>query len=279
MRKVFISIFILLFSLSNGYSQLHRKNKRSVEVGVLLGVSYYIGDLNQTVQFLYSNPAGGLLYRYNLNPRLTWQFHALFGKIEGHDSHSIYASQVQRNLNFKSHLFEVGSQFEFNFYNYSIGVDKERFSPYIFLGLGIFSFSPQGQLPNGHWVNLQPLHTEGEGMDGGKKKPYPLVQVSVPFGVGVKANLFRRFCIGLEWGMRKTFTDYLDDVHGKYYDPNKLDNSTARYFSDPSIGTDPHYSNVGRQRGTATNKDWYSFAGITITMRLDLNKTICPTPF
>jgi hypothetical protein len=278
MKKTIVFILAFALAANTGFAQMHAKHRRSVELGGLLGVSYYIGDLNQTKQFLYSNPAGGLIFRYNFNPRLTWQFHALFGKIEGHDSHSSSAYQVQRNLNFRSHIFEVGSQLEFNFYNYSIGNSKERFTPYIFIGLGIFSFSPQGQLPNGHWVQLQPLHTEGEGMEGGKKKPYPLVQISVPFGVGVKANLFSRFSIGLEWGMRKTFTDYLDDVHGKYYDKSKLD-YTGAYFSDPSIGTDPNYSNVGRQRGTATNKDWYSFAGITITMKLNLNKEKCPTPF
>ena len=81
---------------------------------------------------------------------------------------------------------------------------------------------------------------------------------------------------------RKTFTDYLDDVHGKYYDPAYLHNPTSAYMSNPSLHTNanPGWSNqVGRLRGNPNNKDWYSFAGVIITISLKSKKEVCPNPY
>ena len=103
--------------------------------------------------------------------------------------------------------------------------------------------------------------------------------MSIPFGVGAKANLSKNIGLSFEWGMRKTFTDYLDDVSKKYYDPAALAaarGTTAAAMSDPSIGTDPGVSNAGRQRGNPTNKDWYSFIGIALTIKLKDRPEPCP---
>ena len=120
MRKQFF-IFILLISTTlSGFAQLHAKKKSSVDLGIFLGGSYYIGDLNQTKQFLFTKPAGGVLFRYNVNPRLAFRGNVLFGSIEGHDSYSSDLAQKQRNLSFKSNIIEVSIQLEFNFLNYRI---------------------------------------------------------------------------------------------------------------------------------------------------------------
>ena len=52
--------------------------------------------------------------------------------------------------------------------------------------------------------------------------PIALVSMAIPFGVGLKWNLGKYFSVGAEWGMRLTFTDYLDDVSGVYYDQDVL---------------------------------------------------------
>ncbi len=278
MKKHFFILISILFSALGGFAQLHAKNKKSTDLCVFLGGSYYIGDLNQTQQFLFTKPAGAVMFRYNHGPRIAYRVSVMIGSIEGHDSYSSDAAQKQRNLSFKSQISEFSAQVEFNFNNYRIGIEKEKFSPYIFLGLGVFAFNPKGQLPNGDWVSLQPLRTEGEGFEGGSKnKPYKLIQVCVPFGVGFKTNIARKMGLGVEWGMRKTFTDYLDDVSGKYYNPNLLSGEHTAYLSDPSKGTDPNFTNVGKQRGNKTNKDWYSFIGIVLSFKLTSIKEKCPT--
>ena len=215
-----------------------------------------------------------------MNSRLSARLNFLAGRIEGHDSFSSSEAALQRNLNFKSPINELSLQLEFNFFDYAIGNEKRKFSPYLFLGIAGFKFNPQGQLANGAWVALQPLGTEGQGLEGGaSKKKYKLIQLSIPFGVGAKVNLSKNIGISFEWGMRKTFTDYLDDVSKKYYDPTVLAatrGATAGVLSDPSIGTDPGFSNTGRQRGNPTNKDWYSFVGIALTIKLKEKRETCP---
>ena len=278
MKKHF---FILTIALLSALSILAQHQKHSVEVGVFLGGSYYIGDLNPTQHLNeFTKPAGGIVCRYNISKRLAARANLLFGNIEGHDSYSNSPAAVQRNLNFKSPIDELSAQLEFNFFDYAIGNEKKKFSPYIFLGIAGFKFNPSGELPNGDWVALQPLGTEGQGLDGGAtKKKYKLIQMSIPFGVGAKVNLAKNIGISFEWGMRKTFTDYLDDVSGKYYDPVKLAaarGATAAVLSDQSIGTDPKFSNAGRERGNPTNNDWYSFVGMALTVKLKGKPETCP---
>jgi hypothetical protein len=268
---------LLLFFAFAGYSQ--RPQKKSAEIGVFLGGSYYIGDLNPLVHFgPLTKPAAGAVFRYNFNPRTAVRANCFFGTIQADDALSSSPGQQQRNLNFKSKITEFSIQGEFNFLDYQIGNERHKFTPYIFLGIGAFKFNPVATYYN-YSFTLQPLGTEGQGLEGGPHKKYKLTQVSIPFGIGFKTNLSKMIGLSVEWGMRKTFTDYLDDVSTTYYDPAKLaaaHGAVSAVASDPSKGTDPNYSNVGRQRGNPTTKDWYSFAGIVLTLKLKEKQEHCP---
>ena len=254
--------------------------KKGGEIGVFLGCSYYIGDLNPVGHFnQFTKPAAGAVFRYNFNSRLAARGNVLFGSLEGDDSFSNSASQQQRNLKFRSDIYELSGQLEFNFLDFEIGNDYKSFSPYIFAGLAGYKFNPRGQI-NETWVDLQPLGTEGQGLpNGASKRKYKLTQFSIPFGVGVKISLSKNIGISIEWGIRKTFTDYLDDVSTRYYDPAVIAarrGTNAALLSDPSIGTDPNYTNVGRQRGNPNTKDWYTFSGIALTIKLKEKRKSCP---
>lgn len=278
MRKiVYISIIFLIYFADSARSQ---PRKKSIEIGPFLGCSYYIGDLNPTGHFnQFTKPAVGLVLRHNFSTRLAIRGNALFGSIEGDDSFAFNPAQQQRNLKFKSPVSELSAQLEFNFLDFEMGSDRHIFSPYIFGGFAIFKFNPQARVGN-NWVDLQPLGTEGQGLPGAaSRRKYQLSQVSLPFGIGVKMSLAKNLGLSIEWGMRKTFTDYLDDVSTTYYDPAVIAakrGPTAAMLSDPSIGTDPNYSNVGRQRGNPNTKDWYSFAGIVLTVRFKEKAKRCP---
>lgn len=254
--------------------------KKSWEIGPFLGCSYYIGDLNPIGHFnQFTKPAIGGVFRYNFNTRLAVRANALFGSMEGDDSFAFSAAQQQRNLKFKSPLSELSGQLEFNFLDFEMGSDRHIFSPYIFGGIALFKFNPQARV-NGKWVDLQPMGTEGQGLPGAaSRRKYNLSQLSLPFGVGVKMSLAKNLGLSIEWGMRKTFTDYLDDVSTVYYDPAAIAakrGPAAAALSDPSIGNDPNYSNVGRQRGNPSTKDWYSFAGIVLTVKFKDHAKRCP---
>jgi hypothetical protein len=270
-------LILIIFSATLGMAQ---PVKKSAEVGIFLGCSYYIGDISPFGHFnQFTKPAGGVVFRYNFNPRLAIRGTALVGAVEGDDSFSNSRAQQQRNLRFKSDIYELSGQLEFNFLDFEIGNDYKPFTPFIFGGLAGFKFSPQGPIGD-TWADLQPLGTEGQGLpDGASKRKYKLSQFSIPLGVGIKISISKNMGLSFEWGMRKTFTDYIDDVSTKYYDPGAItakSGNNAGYFSDRSIGTDPNYSNVGRQRGNPTTKDWYNFSGITLTIKFKNKAKRCP---
>ena len=163
-----------------------------------------------------------------------------------------------------------------NFLPYFTGSAKYNFAPYIFAGLSVFSYNPRAQY-NGVWYDLQPLGTEGQGTTAYTgRKTYSLTQIAFPFGIGCKFSLNKLFCFGVEWGMRKTFTDYLDDVSTTYVDPVQLEaekGTVAAALSNRSI-TIPGQPSIepGKARGNSRTKDWYAFAGLTLTMKIITKK-------
>src|ERR1041385_3167279 len=189
--------------------------QKSDEIGIFLGGSYYIGELNNQHLNSLTRPAGGVVYRHNFNCRLAVAGSLLFGSVQGIDARSSSYEQQQRNLSFRSSIYELGARAEFNFIEYKIGDDKASFTPFMFLGVAGFNFNPKASFGN-QWVALQPLKTEGQ------SKGYLKTQVSIPFGAGMRINLAKRIGLLAEWGMRKTFTDYIDDVSGYYADPATL---------------------------------------------------------
>jgi hypothetical protein len=129
---------------------------------------------------------------------------------------------------------------------------------------------------DGEDYTLQNLGTEGQGTSLSDKEPYKLNQLSIPLGIGLKFNLKKRVAISIEYGIRKTFTDYLDDVSGSYVDPDLLsayNGSLAAEFSDRSLDNS-NLSNVGFNRGNSSNKDWYAFYGIMLTFK-PFKENIC----
>lgn len=265
--KFFSTILLVFLFFGNVNSQTKKRNFRQHEVGVLIGGAYYIGDLNPSKHFNLTQPAFGVFYRFTPNYRYAFRGGFNFGNIVGDDSQSENADQLQRNLNFKSRIIEFNVVSEFNFLEYRISNDKYKFTSYLFLGLDVFSFNPRGGLDN-NWYDLQPLRTEGQ------SKKYKLVQVGIPFGIGVKMNVSKKVGIGFEWGPRKIFTDYLDDVSGTYpnIDANPFSNQLAMRLSDRSKNAG---SNINEQRGNPNTKDWYFFFGVTLNFKLNPKPLPC----
>ena len=251
-------------------------NAQRNEVGIFTGTSYYLGDINPSMHFSLAKPAGGLIYRYILNPRWALKMDGIYGSVESSDAYVRF--NKERNLSFKSSLFEVSTQIELNFFPYYTGnTDKDYFTPYIFAGISFFSFNPKANY-NGKWYDLQPLGTEGQGTSlYPDRKPYSLVGLSYPFGLGVKYSVGAKLCIGAEWGLRKTNTDYIDDVSTTY--PNlaivSAENTPiAAVFADRSLSAlENHTDHTDLQRGNSSTNDWYSYAGLFITIKFKVKKS------
>jgi hypothetical protein len=159
---------------------------------------------------------------------------------------------------------------EFNVFNlYNI-----KWTPYFFGGVAVFKFNPYTFDENNEKTYLQPLSTEGQGIEGYSVKPYKLTQLSLPFGGGIKYAFSDRVRLGVELGIRKTFTDYLDDVSTNYAGEDDL--LAARgaqavalaYRGDEVSNGNPDYPEKGAMRGGAENLDLYYFTGLHLTFRL-----------
>ena len=279
-------IILLLFVLFFSHAQ------RS-ELGALVGTSFYLGDLN-SIPFRDAKFAGGLIYRYNFTPRVALKANILFGTITSNDenNHSLGKDlngnylwdYKERNLSFTSPISEIAAQLEINFFNlYNVG-HKNQITPYLFGGAAFFSFNPQAEC-DGIYYDLQPIGTEGQGRSRKDEQgveiqmpnKYKLTGFAVPFGIGFKANIGTFVCIGAEWGLRLTFTNYLDDVGGRYFNFSNLDDLSqdskriVEYFADPSNIKHTEDS----QRHSTIKADWYSFAGVIITIRIGNEDRIC----
>jgi len=263
MNRILLGFMFFYFAvISNSFAQ-------RIEVGLFGGGSYYLGDLNPKKNFEMTQPAAGILARYNISPRFALKINGYYGNVKGDDA--ITKFNEKRNLSFKSQVLEFSAQLELNFLPYVTGHKDYFFSPYIFAGISAFNFNPKASY-DGKWYNLQPLGTEGQGtIKYYDRKPYSLAALAIPFGIGFKYSLTNTICVGGEWGMRKTNTDYLDDVSTTYADPNVLASENtpiSAILADRSIKLPGEPTNTDLQRGNSSNKDWYSFAGLFFTFKI-----------
>ncbi len=268
-------IFLLLLLLTVAISATAQAFLSCCELGLSFGGMNYIGDLNNQSMFGKVNMAGGVVARYNFDSRWSCAITGVYGHIESAD----YIAR--RNLSFRSMVAEMGARAEFNFFPY--GAHKatlKRSTPYVFVGLVFFKFNPQALYadPTGgalQWYDLQPLGTEGQGSAAYRdRQKYKLVEVSVPFGVGYRWRITDNMHITVEYGWRKTWTDYLDDVSTTYVGADLLSSqgtSMAATLADRSGEVVPGYVNgVGVKRGDASLDDWYSYFCLTITFSAEM---------
>ena len=260
-NTLLLAVLFIFISTTESNSQY----KPNQEFGILGGTGYYIGDMNST-HFNNLRIAGGIIYRKNFDRRFTFKSSALYTNVYANDEKSKDAIKVNRNLKFKSDIIELSGQIEFNFLPYETGNSLYKWTPFIFTGVSIFNYNPQAEGSDGEWYNLQEIGTEGQGTTSfPNRKKYSLTQLSVPFGGGVKIGVSDNFNIIVEYGLRKTFTDYIDDVSTTYAGiPSEFTN-IAIELADQSIDG-PQLAGIAR--GDETNKDWYSFSGITLSFRL-----------
>ncbi|MDP1620829.1 MAG: DUF6089 family protein [Bacteroidales bacterium] len=257
MNTIYRKIFLLipLFML-----QFYSSEAQDMEVGVTIGGSYYLGDLNPGKHFLNTAVAYGVVARLNLDTRWAVKISGVRGKIKGNAATSTFLPG--RGLAFTSNLTDIAGVVEFNFMQYFTGSRMNPISPYIYGGISAFFFDP---VYNG--ISLRSMGTEGQNIGYEGRSPYGSVSVSVPFGLGVKVSIAKRFGLQVYWEMHKTFNDYLDDVSTTYYlsGSSISPDDESGVLSDPTLNHEP-----GMQRGSTSNKDWFAFIGMAITYRFNL---------
>lgn len=256
-----ILIFALFFGHS-AYAQFH-------EVGAWGGVSNYFGDLNPKFNWKFVRGGGGLFYRYNINTRFATKAAISYAEVEFKDSGTKIPRNLERNLSFKSSIVDISATFEFNFFKFDKTKKKFWFSPYLATGVGMFFFNPKAEY-NGRWYFLQPLGTEGQNDPSysGVEK-YKLYAFHIPIEGGFKFHVYRNLNISIFGSVKKTFTDYLDDVSGNYPTTVSLPGGSRGIASKLSDRSDEvlgeKIGRAGYQRGESGKKDDFVFVGVSIS--------------
>ncbi|GAB4261170.1 MAG: hypothetical protein Kow0027_28700 [Saprospiraceae bacterium] len=250
-----------LFILSLLASTLMRA--QYMEAGILFGGANYMGDLSsQRIVPEETNLMMGIMARYNFTPTFSARAGLTRATISGNDQNSLSPATRMRNLHFRSQVYEFSVMGEYNLTPYNIR-DQKTGVPYLFAGLALTSFNPEAQM-HGQWYDLHPRHTEGV--------DYKRTIVAIPFGIGMKFNLSYKANFGFEFGARKTFTDYLDDVSNRYPDVIGMRSyaplNAALSYRTPELTGEFTEDPMGQMRGNPNNKDWYFFAGINLTVNL-----------
>ncbi len=290
MRKIYILLFIILPLF--GHSQTNDWRRYRYEIVGSLGVSNFLGDLGganqigthyfRDLEFSETRFAGGLGLRYKISPRLSMKYSFTYGTVSGSDALTAEPARHNRNLSFRSRIYELSANFEAAFlkdrggHRYKlhnvVGDKAYEIYSYVFIGLGFFHFNPQAMYLDGKWYDLQPLGTEGQNVDA-SMKPYSLWQFSIPIGIGFKYAFDKQWGIGLEYGIRKTFTDYIDDVSTNYYSPALLKEANGNIAAalanrTGEIGGNQSWVAPGQQRGQPSYKDAYMFLMFNVNYKL-----------
>ena len=250
MPKFILFIFLVLLA--------PRLQAQTWELGGAFGGAGYMGDLNTTNPVKISGTAIGGFFKRNFNGYFSAGLSGTIGNIAGADYKSNNPHFRARNLSFTDQLREVGLRGEFNFLNYIPEIGKSKFTPYIYLGFAAVNFHPM-TVYKGNTYSLINYETEGQ------KKPYSSVAFSLPYGAGIKYNIWGKFTLGAEIGYRNPNTDYLDDVSGNYANMSKS-SSIAKALADRSgENTGVYIGTPGTQRGDLVPRDTYFFTQITLS--------------
>lgn len=180
-----VSIVALLSAL-----QLRAQDYR-FEVGPSLGITGYLGDVNTSNMYKHPGITGGGVLRYILNSRWAFKGNLVYAGISG-NSDDIQSKFPVEHYEFKSSLFDLGAQAEFNFFHFGAGPrykNYKRLSPYMTLGLGAVVSTTSGKM-NAAMV--------------------------LPMGVGLKYKFKDRLNLGFEFTMRKSFGDKIDNLTDLY---------------------------------------------------------------
>ena len=299
--RTFVLICIMIAFSTRSFSQSITTGNGKVEIGLGIGPLFFLGDLGgnhgvgkkfiKDVNLPLTNLAKGLYANIYPTEWLGFRVAVNHGKLEGYDSlikdkGGAEVFRKIRNLQFQSSLLEAYAALEFYptvFFEQYDGL-KGKLRPYGVIGAGIFKFNPKGRYyaPDGSssWVELQPLRTEGQGMaEYPDRKPYKLMAVEFPVGVGFKYYIKENLYVGFEIMQRISTTDYVDDVSTNYIDNNLFANyltpeqaamANQLYYRENFVPNGPMQRPfLNEQRGDPRENDSYFSSILRLGWRLN----------
>ena len=209
----------------SSFCRVNAQEDYRFDIGGGVGMTGYLGDANTAN--LFQNPGWDLelLFRYIATPRWGFKTNFYVGSLSGDSSQMTNVFPGNQTYKFSTTFYEIGEMAEFHFFNYGMGESYrklKRFTPYITAGLSLTMWNAESRFG---------------------------AAFTIPMGVGAKFKLSRRWNIGFEFLMKKTFTDRLD----------------SESLKDP----------YGIKSSFMKNTDWYSTMSVTISYEFSKRCAVC----
>lgn len=180
-RRVMAGAMILCFATAVRADGLEYR----YEVGAMVGGSSYYGDANYTSPINNINVMGGVVWRYNINPRMAVKTNLAVARISG-TTEGLDNRFPGGDVDFGRLLCDLGAQYELHFFAYGDGSgykQSRRLAPYLLAGVGM-TYAPA---PAKH-----------------------VFTANIPVGLGLKWKVAPRLNLGCELTYRFSFSDNLD---------------------------------------------------------------------
>lgn len=242
-------VFLLIATSVDAQSFYSIRRERSLMAVGGLGTSTYFGELANDGDYIDAKPTLSVGLQYYFTNRIAIRGEVAWYQLRGDDSKADDGSRVRRNLSFVSNNFEISTIGLVNFFPQGRRFyQRPGFNIYGFAGIGVSYINPKTEY-QGSKVALQPLQTEGV--------KYSKVIPVIPYGLGARFKVGPFLNLSFEGGLRKTFTDYLDDVSTVHKDPGSFSDPLAASLADrrPELGLTA--VPAGTQRGNPSDKDAY----------------------
>jgi hypothetical protein len=268
MVRKYTVIIVFIIGFSSIVSGQIERNKNSIfrvdrtELGLGAGTTFYFGDFNEFMPFVEPRYYGSVMHRFYFNLLYALRTSISFGNIAGN------SGNYQGDMPFYDLKYPYGRPsvfFNRNFIDFNTGVElgfrpfepvehriNERFTPYIFLGIGVtIAYSD----PNAKSEDARSASSLYPRIYGTNDSNSGTIQAfNIPIGIGFKYSPWKRWTIGAEWQFKKTFSDDIDRFNN--VKPSDINNN--------------------KEGSLFMNTDWISFLGVSISYRLAV-KSKCPS--
>lgn len=280
LKKLLVTI-LFISGLQIANAQMYEAYVHKGELGASIGLGHYFGDLNTNGAINKPKFSAGVYYLKQFNNYVGLKLDGSYTFLAYSDANSPNIVQRTRNLSFNTDVYELSVSGYFNFFRFIPGFPEYSYTPYVSLGVGVFSYDPYAYL-NGEKYYLRSIGTEGQGSTQyPERKQYGSTALSIPLSIGFKHAINERINWYAELSYRFTNTDYLDDVSTTYapdafpVDPITGLPTAGYLLQDRSYELGTTVGNKGRQRGNSTQND--AFATFRIGLSFNLQSYRCPT--
>ncbi|WP_194974786.1 OmpA family protein [Aquiflexum lacus] len=306
MKKLYLILSCFLLMLA--YKSQAQQKDFGWRLGVSGGYTNYYGDLSPQrirgisnmdaihhVLYFNENYFEKPSFKVSLEKQLSATIGLMFSYGEYHFAMSdryiqrdgslmLENPNFDRGLNFSNHTRDMGVSFVFKADNDIMLPAKSWIAPYFTLGFGLINFEVKGDLLDADGLRYDynstniihnsiyetDLHAVRTELING----YELGAFYTNLGLGFRIRLGNRFEVFAQSDLLYTFTDYLDDVSGKYR--TFYENDFQAYASKPGTNlVDPQ--NPYRGNPNSAN-DWIIYHGVGIKYNLGVSKKTFSAP-